>query len=145
MKRDNKKDSRPLRLQLLMQLFRRLDMELAALGEICAGCGTCCHFEKMEHILYASNLERELMHSAPRPDDIDADAELIATGKRCPFQQHTQCRARETRPLGCRVHFCYGSHTPNVERLSQQYHEELKELHRRLDIDWDYRPLLPLD
>ncbi len=144
MKRKKIKDPRPLRLQLLMELYRELDMELAALGEICNGCGTCCQFDKMDHILYASALERELIQTTPRPEDINADEALIAAGKRCPFQQHTQCHAREGRVLGCRLHFCHGPHTPHVEKLSEHYHEELKELHRRLDIDWDYRPLLPL-
>lgn len=144
MKRKKIIDNRPLRLQLLIDLYRQLDMELAALGEICTGCGTCCHFDKMDHILYASTLERELMRQAARPESMDADEELIAAGKRCPFQEHTQCRAREGRTLGCRLHFCHGAHTPHVENLSEYYHERLKELHNRLDIDWDYRPLLPL-
>ncbi len=121
-------------------LYRELDAELAGLS--CAGCGRCCHFDEVDHLLYASRLERlYLAQTARVPDQPDAPPELLAAGLRCPFQQHNRCLAREGRVLGCRLHFCAAE---NPE-LSERWHGRLKRLHEELGEEWEYGPLLPLD
>jgi hypothetical protein len=128
----------------LLALYRELDAELSALGTTgCAGCGKCCRFDKTDHILYAGGLERELFSEARRPATPDSP-ELIPSGLACPFQVAGKCAARETRALGCRIHFCDAvQDTPGWD-FSERWYRRLKELHEDFGISWDYRPLLPL-
>lgn len=121
--------------------YRELDGELAGLAAACAGCGRCCHFDEVEHILYASRLERlYLARVAAAPARPDAAPELLASGKRCPFQKNRACLAREGRVLGCRLHFC----AREDDELSARWHDRLKRLHEELGVEWEYGPLLPL-
>lgn len=126
-------------------LYRRLDAELASLSLACDGCGDCCHFDKVDHVLYASELERRfLAREGLLPEQPDAPVELLAAGLRCPYQTDNRCQAREGRVLGCRLHFCSWADSEAEGEVAERWHYELKRLHETLDCAWNYRPLLPL-
>lgn len=128
----------------LAELYRELDAAIAQKGWSCRGCGDCCHFDAVDHILYASEMERRhLVATASPSPNPDGDAERISKGLRCPYQENSRCLARDGRPLGCRLHFC---EVPNddVEAFYEQWHQRLKSLHEEAGIPWNYRPLLPL-
>lgn len=128
------------------ELYRELDAEIERRGLRCRGCGECCCFDRVDHILYASGLERQYLSlQAPPENHSDEEIPLIERGLRCPYQVAGKCFAREGRVLGCRLHFCEGLEFSDEEELSETWHRRLKELHDRLGVDWDYRPLLPLD
>lgn len=132
-------------LSAVRSFYARVDAAIAAEGLRCGGCGGCCHFEAVDHILYAGGLERKyLLAHATLPETPDADPRLLATGKRCPYQADDRCGAREARPLGCRLHFCEWADSPREMDFAERWHIELKTLHSTLGEEWDYRPLLPL-
>ena len=128
----------------LEEFYRELDRELEDLGAVCDGCGECCHFDKVDHVLYASRLERlHLARAAELPLHPDATPELLAAGLRCPYQSGGRCLAREGRVLGCRLHFCSWPARQDENDFAERWHAKLKELHDTLGVGWDYRPLLP--
>ncbi len=134
------------RLDAVRGLYARVDAAIAALGLECRGCGECCHFEAVDHILYASGLEREYLRAvAAFPERPDADGDALARGKRCPYQADGRCGARGGRVLGCRLHFCRWTDPAGEMDFAERWHDELKALHRALGAEWDYRPLLPLE
>lgn len=127
-----------------MELYTELNAEISALGYKCAGCGKCCHFDEIDHTLFATDLEIDcLLSNLAKPV-------LPENPERCPFQKDERCRARESRPLGCRLYFCRGKNgeklncedEDRLEELSTRYHERLKELHQELNLRWHYRPFL---
>ena len=127
-------------LALLDELYRDVDTLMEGQAFVCQGCGKCCHFETAEHILFASNLERErLRRELPPPPET-----RNASPSRCPYQMNgRECTARGGRPLGCRLYFC----EDRFERISVMgghFHARLKEIHEEAGIPWDYAPLLPL-
>lgn len=128
----------------MRRLYARLDAELAALGVVCGGCGRCCRFDEVDHVLYASRLERRYLALVSPFFPGSGDHELIARGLRCPYQTETGCRAREGRVLGCRLHYCTWDDPVLEERVYAEWHERLKRMHDELGEPWDYRPLLPL-
>lgn len=128
----------------LRLLYRDLDAELARLGVACRGCGECCHFDKVDHILYASELERRLLAVDAVPSsNPDASVEQLSGGLRCPFQERGRCMAREGRVLGCRLHFCSWPEHGDEFAFTENWHGRLKALHDDLGVEWGYRPLLP--
>ncbi len=135
-------------LEAVRRFYERVDAavaeRVAALGLECRGCGACCHFDVVDHILYASGLERAYLRAAATlPENPDADAALRARGLRCPFQKDNRCEARAARVLGCRLHFCGWNDSSEESDFSERWHAELQALHASLGADWDYRPLLP--
>lgn len=125
----------------LSRLYADLDRETASQNHVCRGCGGCCHFDVVDHVLYVSEMERRYLAlvSPDFPAEPDASEELLRGGLRCPYQSGGRCFAREGRPLGCRLHFCEG---PELDY--EAWHNRLKALHDEVDFGWDYRPLLPL-
>ena len=131
-------------IQGLENLYADLDAEIERLGLECRGCGRCCHFDEMEHTLFASDLEIDFL--------LDAVAGTAPAAKpgRCPFQADEKCRAHNCRPLGCRLYFCRvgggralgGEVKARLDELSSKFHQRLKELHKDLGIKWHYRSLL---
>lgn len=128
------------RIAAMRAFYRDLDDAIGKLGRLCDACGRCCRFDEVDHVLYASGLERfYLAHTASVPDHPDAPAELLAAGLRCPFQKNGLCQAREGRALGCRLHFCREEN----DEWSEAWHDRLKRLHEDLGVEWAYAPLLP--
>ena len=131
-------------LRRVVAFYAELDQEIRSRNYSCAGCGECCHFETVDHILYASCLERQLLAATAPPPHPDGAPEPRQAGTRCPLQQNTACHAREARALGCRLHFCNQVNTVEMEEFSASWHDKLKALHDHLGIAWEYQPLLPL-
>jgi len=119
-------------------LYRDLACELEALGPVCAACGRCCHFDEVDHVLYASALERERLAALAGPAS-------AAPPGRCPWQEGANCRAREGRLLGCRLHFCRldPAQRERLEEISERYHRRLRALHEEAGREWEYRRILP--
>ena len=142
----------------LANLYAKLARDLAQLGVACRGCGRCCHFDEVDHTLFASALEIAFFRARVREDGIAPAAE-VRPG-RCPFQENGRCRAHAMRPLGCRVYFCLEGPLPGapqasappspareeharaLERLSAEAHGELKRIHERHGLPWRYGPFL---
>ena len=119
----------------LLELYSRLDEELAALQSACRTCGRCCDFSTHENVLYASRLEREVLRLAGTPP---ADAPPGV----CPYLREGKCTARTERTLGCRTHFC-DRHAAAVGRdLYEKYRRRIAAISRAHGIPWDYRPVL---
>lgn len=133
----------------MRDFYTRVDAAIAAQGLQCKGCGECCRFDVVDHILYASELEREYLREVaelPKRPDRDASlVDLLKNGKRCPYQTNNRCEARNARTLGCRLHFCDWANSPEEMDFAEKRHNELKALHSALGAEWDYRPLLPLE
>lgn len=129
-------------MERLSALYAALDLALEEKGWLCRGCGECCHFDQVDHILYASELERHyLLANADKAQDPDGDTELLGKGLRCPYQKDNKCLARLGRPLGCRLHFCDADDDFDFYEL---WHSRLKQLHIDSGQAWQYGPLLPL-
>ena len=43
--------------------------------------------------------------------------------------------------MGCRIFFCDPAYQERQGEIAETFIGRLKEIHRRLDADWDYRPL----
>lgn len=121
----------------LAEMYRQLDLELGGLGLECRACGSCCHFDEYDHILYSTMLEVEFARSA------DPESCSPQNG-RCPFQVDEKCTAGFYRPLGCRLFFCEaaGEVAEKLEEVSTRYHAKLQQIHRDYSIEWQYLPFL---
>ena len=127
----------------MRDFYRKLDRELA--GRSCAACGRCCRFDEADHVLCASRLERRYLALTARvPDNPDAPPELLAAGRRCPFQTGGRCGAREGRVLGCRLYFCGPGGAADGEALAELWHGRLKRLHEEFGAEWEYGRLFPM-
>ncbi len=115
----------------LVELYRDLDRELAALQPRCELSGRCCDFRANGHVLFATDLE--LSHlAATLPPSEDGPADL------CPWWKAGRCEAREGRPLGCRLYFCDPTKQRELLELSQRFHDRLKRLHESTSAPYRY-------
>ena len=44
----------------IVEIYNELEAELASLDPGCNTCGTCCHFDEFNHVLYASTIETKI-------------------------------------------------------------------------------------
>jgi hypothetical protein len=107
---------------------------VAAAGPVCVASGRCCRFKEYGHVLYISNLEAEVLLSAP-PFEQPVSADF------CPFQRGNVCTAREPRPLGCRVYYCDPSYQETGNVITEKYLGRLKQLALDHGLPWRYAPL----
>jgi Fe-S-cluster containining protein len=127
--------SEALRRQVL-ELYREVDGDVAGAGPVCVASGRCCRFKEYGHTLFLSNLEAEvLLHDAP-PYDLAA-----VTPDFCPFQQGNLCKARQPRPLACRVYYCDSNYQDTCNAITEKYLHRLKELAVVNNVPWRYAPL----
>lgn len=122
----------------LAALYARLDEELAKRRPICVARGVCCEFEKVDHELYASQLEVDyaLAHGEKLPDPSAAN--------RCRYHLEGRCQNRVGRPLGCRAYFCDPSFKSEMEDIYQRYYKEIQEICRTHQYPWSYGPFVEL-
>ncbi len=125
-------------LQLeLKNIYQELDAEVAGHKTVCRACGTCCNFEKFDHILFASRLEvnyiiNNLNKPLPALDD-----------GFCPFQAGAECGIRDLRTLGCRVFYCNEQYNRNASPdIYNKYYRKIKGLALKHNRDWKYKPLI---
>ena len=122
----------------ILDLYARLDAEIAGLGPQCRSCGECCDFRKETHVLYATSAEAALVAAhAPQPDPWP-DRAL------CPFAIDDGCLNRVYRPLGCRVYYCDPAFSAPSQDLYAKYHDRLKSIIVRHGHAYHYGPFLEL-
>jgi Fe-S-cluster containining protein len=114
--------SRERALVRLARLYDDLEQELARLRPKCELSGRCCNFRQSGHVLFATDLEIAHLERTT-PLRRDGDPEL------CPWWEGGLCKARDGRPLGCRVYFCDESKAEPLAELSARYHDRLKRIH----------------
>ena len=121
----------------LARLYAELDAEIARLAPLCEISGRCCRFAEFDHALYLSTVEfAVLVADAPRGE------EGVDGIERCPWQDDRgRCRAREARPLGCRVYFCDPSYQSAMLDISESYIQKLKSLITDAGEAWRYASL----
>ena len=116
----------------LAEIYRQADEQIAELDPSCPGCGTCCQFEKMGHLLYVSGIELAyLLETAP---PLPAQAEI----KLCPYQVSSSCKNRDGRPLGCRSYFCDKGLELPLQKIHEHFHWQVRNLHQKFQIDYYY-------
>lgn len=127
----------------LAALYAELDSQCEPARQRCRACGQCCHFDAVDHILYATELEVSYLRQGAAGVEPDA----VPAG-RCPYQRGATCRVHPWRPLGCRLFFCQGQGPPAPglaaaeEALSARLHAALRGLHTAHDLAWTYQPFL---
>jgi len=121
----------------LRALYRRLDDDLAALGVECRACGRCCNFQLAAYTLYASQVELALVErESAAPFTLKDDG-------RCCFQDGNRCTIHPVRPLACRTFFCDDAFKEPAQELYETYLRRLKGIVRQLELEWNYRQVLP--
>lgn len=116
----------------LLEIYARADAAVAEAAPVCELSGRCCRFEEYGHHLYITRPEADLLLEQGLPPDA-----VVESGS-CPFQIQKLCTARERRPLGCRVFFCDPNYTQTGPLLMEQFLNEIKDLHRQNELEWDY-------
>lgn len=124
----------------LASLYEALDQESEHLRLRCKTCGECCHFEKQEHILYASQLEIDYFLWGVKNNNIETTKDMPV--ERCLFQEENVCNAHKFRPLGCRTFFCTDKNSFILEDLSNRFHGALKKIHIENNLEWQYKPFV---
>ncbi len=121
----------------LARLYAELEAEIARLAPVCEISGRCCRFAEFDHVLYLSSVEfAVLVADAPQGE------EGVDGIERCPWQDvRGRCRAREARPLGCRVYFCDPSYQSAMLDISETYIQKLKSLITDGGEGWRYASL----
>ncbi len=112
--------------------YTAIDHAIAAHNPICQNRGVCCSFNRFGYSLFVTTVELVNFIRCNR------DSAPITTGSTCPYHIDGMCRARDSRPLGCRVFFC--------DPLSQDWQgptyerglAELKRIGTSFGIDYRY-------
>ncbi len=130
--------SRQSAFAALENLYQRLEQEINQRRPICVARGVCCEFEKVDHELYASQLEVDyaLVHGEELPGQSAAN--------RCRYHLEGRCHNRVGRPLGCRAYFCDPSFKTEMEDLYQRYYKEIQEICNTHQYPWSYGPFVEL-
>ncbi|MCK6460300.1 MAG: hypothetical protein L6Q95_10460 [Planctomycetes bacterium] len=98
----------------------------------CELSGRCCRFREAGHVLFVTRLEYdEMVRCGGAPG---AGEEGV-----CPWLRGGLCGNREGRALACRTYFC--SDEAAAAALTERHHREIRRLHERHGIPYDYRPL----
>lgn len=118
-------------------IYAAMEEEVARAGPACALSGRCCRFREYGHTLFVSAPEAALLLAEAPPPSRPLDE-----GATCPWQDDRgHCRARDARPLGCRVYYCDPSYQGRAAELSELYIARLKRLVVEFGLPWDYAPL----
>ena len=117
----------------LREVYARADAAVAARPSLrCDRSGRCCRFREAGHQLWLTRLEYDEMverGGAPAPGD----------GAACPWLAGGLCGNREGRALACRTYHC--SDEAGAAALTERFHREIRALHDRLRVPYEYRPL----
>ncbi|GIW72208.1 MAG: hypothetical protein KatS3mg102_1750 [Planctomycetota bacterium] len=123
----------------LEAIYRGVDRAIAALGPRCERRGLCCDFDRVDHVLYASQLEIDYVR-----DHVPPARYLLPSGNACPFLHQGQCTARAVRMLGCRTYFCQQGWEALGAEIYERALGRLKALAARHGLGWRYAPALEL-
>ncbi len=118
------------------RLYARVDEAVTAIGTVCINRGICCDFDKVDHILYATDLEIDYLIEVhgppPRP----------AHPNQCPYQVDGMCAARAARPIGCRTYFCDPTGVDARSLVYEQHYALIKKIQTTYGYSHRYSPLL---
>ena len=160
-------DVPPEALDLMRDLYRSLDRDIAALAPSCSCCGKCCDFHTSGLVLYMGPLEAALFFSssvAPSPlmgegrvrvppllppvsssssvsSSCTCSLQPAACSLLCPFLIDSLCTNRAERSIGCRTHFCDPSLRDRLQALHETYLHLSANLCLRLHLPWQYQSL----
>ncbi len=126
----------------LRRIYREADDEARADPRLrCELSGRCCRFREAGHRLFVTRLEYEEMVRWGGAASAKASAGKPGAGDEgvCPWLQGTLCGNREGRALACRTYYC--SDEAAAAGLTERHHREIRRLHERHGIPYDYRPL----
>jgi len=117
----------------LEAIYRDVAADLATRSGLrCELSGRCCRFEQAGHQLWLTRLEYEAMVEGGGAGEGDG-------ASRCPWLSHGLCANRDGRALACRTYFC--SDEAQANAVTEAWHAEIRRLHDRLGIPYDYRRL----
>lgn len=117
----------------LRWIYAKADEEAATDPRLrCELSGRCCRFRDYGHKLFVTRLEYEEMVRWGGPGG-------AGDGAVCPWLQGSLCGNRDGRALACRTYYC--SDEAAAAALTERYHAQIRRLHERHDIPYDYRPL----
>lgn len=123
------------------QLLRIYDEVEAAVGgrTSCSACGRCCDFSANDYVLFASQLEIDLLTEfANRPPE-------LVNGRCCYQSEDGRCTVHQWRPLGCRTYFCRSAMQSCGEEFLRETYENalqrIRELCRANRLPWQYKPV----
>ena len=122
----------------ITEIYKELEAELASINPGCDACGTCCHFDKFDHILYASTIETNYILENVEVPSFDPDNNV------CPFLANNQCTIREYRTLGCRVFFCNPDYKETLQDIYEKYYTMIKDVAVKNQTEWQYAPMMKL-
>lgn len=124
--------------QALNALYAQAEGEADGPRPECRMDGDCCRFAFSGIRLYASALERVhlVRESGPPPRAEQAG--------QCPYLSGSRCTARTGRTLGCRLYFCDPRNEEERNRRYERYHREIKRLHEKYGLEYDYRDIMEL-
>ncbi len=116
-------------------IYEGVAADLAARpGLFCELSGRCCRFREAGHQLWLTRLEYEAM--VERGGAGEGGGDGVAE---CPWLGGGRCGNREGRALACRTYFC--SDEAQANAVTESWHAEIRRLHERLAIPYDYRRL----
>ncbi len=122
----------------IVEIYNELEAELASINPGCNTCGTSCHFDEFNHVLYASTIETKYIQENVEVPPFDPDQ-----GK-CPFLIDHKCTIREHRALGCRVFFCNPDHKETLQDIYEKYYTMIKDMAVKNQTEWNYAPMVKL-
>ncbi len=122
----------------IVEIYKELEAELAGINPGCNACGTCCHFDEFNHVLYASTIETNYIQENVNVPYFDPDQKV------CPFLANNQCTIREYRTLGCRVFFCNPDYKETLRVIYEKYYTMIKDLAVKNQTEWNYAPMMKL-
>jgi Fe-S-cluster containining protein len=122
----------------IVEIYKELETELTRIDPGCNACGTCCHFDEFNHVLYASTIETKYIQENVDVPHFDPD---LGT---CPFLIDNKCTIREHRTLGCRVFFCNPDYKETLQDIYEKYYTMIKDLTVKNQTEWNYAPMMKL-
>lgn len=122
----------------ITEIYNKIDSELSGINPGCDACGTCCHFNTYDHVLYTSNIETNYILENVIVPSFDPNQGT------CPFLANNKCTIREYRTLGCRVFFCNPDYKEKSQDIYNKYYTMIKDLAIRNKVEWHYAPMMKL-
>ena len=107
--------------------------DATSLPRNCTGIAQCCHFSLTGKTPYITRGEALLAAKAWRSSGRKT-VPLPKNGS-CPFLVDSRCAIYESRPFGCRTHFCQAAGGPAPRAMVRDFIHQLEEIDHTLGGD----------